>query len=69
VSCSQAEQIGLGLRIAVPLIGNVTEGNCQINTAHTRGGAYAAAGVTLQTLSWATATLVVAGYTGLIRKT
>jgi hypothetical protein len=68
-SCSEAEQIGLALRIAVPLIGNVTEGNCQINTSHPTGGAYAAGGFGLQTLSWATATLVVAGYTGLIRKT
>jgi hypothetical protein len=66
--CSAAEQFGLALRLSVPLIGNVTEGNCQITTSHRPGGWFAAAGFSLQAASWATATLVVAGYAGIIRR-
>jgi hypothetical protein len=68
-ACSQGQQIGLALRIAIPLIGNVTEGECQIDADHTTGSVYSLAGVALQALSWATATFTVAGFTNLIRRT
>jgi hypothetical protein len=65
--CSEEEQIGLALRIAIPVVGAAVGGNCQLNTSSSIGGTYAAAGLLLQAMSWATATLTLAGFTGLIR--
>jgi hypothetical protein len=67
--CSEGEQLGLATRIAIPVLNNVTQGNCQLTTAHTPGEWYALAGFLLLALAWATATLTVIGYTNLIRRT
>jgi hypothetical protein len=67
--CSTTEQTGLALRLSLPLVGNVTQGSCQFTTAHRPGGLFAIAGIVLQALSWATTTLIVTGYTGIIRRT
>jgi hypothetical protein len=48
---------------------HLVQSTCQFNTAHRPGGLFAAASVLLQALSWATVTLIVTGYTGIIRRT
>lgn len=66
--CSEAEQVGLALRVSIPLLGNVTEGSCQLDTTTATGGYFTVATWVLEFSAWATATLVVAGYTSVIRK-
>lgn len=69
-SCSEGEQLGLATRIAIPILSNVTQGDCQLNTTRAPGEWYALVGFLLLALAWATATLTVIGYnTNLIRRT
>jgi hypothetical protein len=57
----------LALRIGVPLISDVTEGDCSFDTGHVDGEIYSVAAFGLQGLAWITATLGVASVAGLVR--
>lgn len=66
--CSTLELIGLGIDRGLPLGATGIRDRCDLDTASTLGQAFTAAIWLLQAFVWALATLVVAGYTGLIRK-
>jgi hypothetical protein len=70
-ACSTAEQIGLGVERALPLlIGNTGVGDrCALDSNSAAGQALTAIGWTLQLAAWAFATLAIVGFTGLARKT
>jgi hypothetical protein len=65
--CSTVEQAALGVR--VPFLSSLGVGDCALNTTTLTGGVYSVAIWTDQALAWAAATLAVAGYTGLVRRT
>jgi hypothetical protein len=67
-SCSLLEQIGVGIDRGLPLSTTGIRDRCDFDTTSRRGQAITAATWFLQALVWALATLVVVGYTGLIRK-
>jgi len=67
--CSAVEQIGLALNAATPLVKPDTQQRCQILTTTGLGQFVVVATWLLQALAWAFATLFVAGFTGLVRKT
>jgi hypothetical protein len=66
--CSVVEQIGVGLDLGLPLIKTGIRDHCD-TTASTTGQVLTAAGWGLQLLAWGFATLFVAGFTGIVRKT
>jgi hypothetical protein len=68
-TCSLIEQIGIGIERSLPLATTGIQSRCDFDTASRRGQAVTVASWVLQALVWALATLVVAGYSGLIRKT
>ena len=66
--CSAVEQVGVGLDLGLPLVKTGVRAHCD-TTASTTGQALTATGWGLQLLAWAFATLFVAGFTGIVRKT
>lgn len=66
--CSLTEQIGVGIDHGLPLGTTGIRNRCDFDTISHPGQAITATTWGLQTLVWALATLVVAGYSGLIRK-
>jgi hypothetical protein len=66
--CSALERVGVGLDLGLPLIKTGARDYCD-TTASTTGQWLTAAGWSLQVLAWAFATLFVAGFTGIVRKT
>jgi hypothetical protein len=66
--CPGVDRVGLAIDAAVPLASTGTEERCKLATSTGAGQALAAAGWVLTLLGWASATLVVAGYTGLVRR-
>jgi uncharacterized protein involved in tellurium resistance len=66
-NCSTIEQAALGVR--VPFLSSLGTGDCVLDTTSLTGGFYSAGIWTDQALAWAAATLAVAGYTGLVRRT
>jgi hypothetical protein len=60
--------IGLAVDSAIPLVSTGAADGCQLATGTASGHALAAAGWLLTLLGWATATLVVAGYSGWVRR-
>ncbi|KAA2258756.1 hypothetical protein F0L68_23280 [Solihabitans fulvus] len=67
--CSIVEQVGLGVDRGLPVINTGIRDRCDIDTGSAVGQVLTAAAWLLQLAAWALATLVIAGYTGLIRKT
>ncbi len=67
-SCSVVEQIGVALNAATPLIKPDSQQRCQLVTSTGLGQTMLLATWILQGLAWAFATLFVAGFTGLVRK-
>jgi hypothetical protein len=69
--CSTVEQIGLGVERAVPLLITNTRisDRCTLDSSSVPGQIITATGWALQVAAWALATLAIAGYTGLVRKT
>ena len=67
-SCSVVEQIGLALNAATPLIKPDSQQRCQLVTSTGLGQGVLLVTWILQGLAWAFATLFVAGFTGLVRK-
>lgn len=68
-ACSTIEQLGLGLEVALPAIHTGITNQCNFDTVSHIGQVLTALSWLLQVAAWAFATLVIAGYTGLIRKT
>jgi hypothetical protein len=66
--CSAVEQIGVGLDLGLPLIKTGIRDHCDTTTS-TTGQVLTAAGWGLQLLAWGFATLFIAGFTGIVRKT
>lgn len=66
-ACSIVEQVGLGLDLSLPVINTGLNNQCKIDSTTSIGQAITVVGWLLQGLAWALATLVIAGYTGLIR--
>jgi hypothetical protein len=67
-SCSTVNRISLAADLAIPLVKLGGTPRCEL--ANGRAGQLAAgAGFGVQILGWAFATLSVAGFTGLVRKT
>jgi len=67
-ACSIVEQVGLGLDLGLPAINTGLNNQCALDSTSVGGQILTGAAWLLQALGWALATLVVAGYTGLIRK-
>lgn len=66
--CPAVDRVGLAIDAAVPLASTGTEERCTLRTGTGSGQFLAAAGWVLTLAGWASATLVVAGYTGLVRR-
>ncbi len=66
--CPAVDRIGLAVDSAIPLVSTGAADRCQLATGTGSGQALAAAGWLLTLLGWAAATLVVAGYTGWVRR-
>ncbi|MGW8378188.1 hypothetical protein [Streptomyces sp. ODS28] len=66
VECSTVQQVSVGLELGLPLV-KAGIRRCVVTDSGT-GQALAASGLALQGLSWAFATLFVAGFTGAVRK-
>jgi hypothetical protein len=66
--CSAVERVGVGLDLGLPLVKTGIRVHCD-TTASTTGQVLTVAGWGLQLLAWAFATLFVAGFTGIVRKT
>lgn len=67
-ACSTFEQIGLGIDRGLPLAATGVRERCDLDTISRRGQAFATAIWLLQVAVWMLATLVVVGYSGLIRR-
>lgn len=67
VACSTVEQLVYGIR--APFLADPDHGNCSLDTADTTGELYDCLFWVITSLTWASATLAVAGYTGLVRRT
>ncbi len=67
--CSIVEQIGLGVDLGLPLIKTNVRARCDLDSTTVTGQVITAVSWGLQALSWGAATLVIAGYTGVVRRT
>jgi hypothetical protein len=66
--CPWVDRVGLAIDAAVPLVSTGADDRCKLASATGAGQALAIAGWALTLAGWASATLVVAGYTGLVRR-
>ncbi|MFC6093941.1 hypothetical protein [Saccharothrix lopnurensis] len=69
IPCSTAELIGLGIDRGLPLGATGLRARCDLDTGTRKGQAFTYLLWALQAIVWALATLTIAAYTGLIRKT
>ena len=69
VACSTVELVGLGLDRGLPLGPTGLRSRCDLDTGTGWGEAFTVAVWLVQAAVWGLATLALAGYTGLIRKT
>jgi hypothetical protein len=67
-ACPVVDRVGLAVDAAIPLVSTGAGDRCDLATAGTSGQLLAAAGWVLTLLGWGSATLVVAGYSGLVRR-
>ena len=69
-ACSAGERVGLTLRIAVPIISNLSQGNCTISTSSKSGVYlfYSLGASILQAIAWILGILYAAAAANLIRK-
>jgi hypothetical protein len=67
--CSTVEQIGLGVDLGLPLIKTNVRARCDLDSSSKPGQWITAGSWVLLVFSWGAATLVVAGYTGVVRRT
>jgi hypothetical protein len=67
-ACVAVDRIGLAVDTSIPLVSTGAADRCQLATGTESGQGLAAAGWLLTLLGWASATLVVAGYSGWVRR-
>jgi len=67
--CSFGEATALTLRIAVPLINNLGQGTCVVNTQTAAGSVFTIGSWVLQAIAWILGALVVAATATAIRRT
>ena len=67
-ACPWVDRVGLAIDASVPLVSTGTSQRCAPATGTGAGQALAVATWVLTLAGWASATLVVAGYTGLVRR-
>jgi hypothetical protein len=67
--CPAVDRVGLAIDTAVPLVSTGAGDRCEVATDTATGQVLAVSGWILTLLGWGSATLVVAGYTGLVRRT
>jgi hypothetical protein len=67
--CAVVERLNLAVDETIPLIDTGVRDRCDLLTSTGQGQAVALATLGLRLLGWAFATLVLAGYTGLVRRT
>jgi hypothetical protein len=67
-ACVAVDRIGLAVDTSIPLVSTGAADRCQLATGTASGQGLAAAGWVLTLLGWASATLVVAGYSGWVRR-
>ncbi|TDB91108.1 hypothetical protein E1264_02930 [Actinomadura sp. KC216] len=67
--CQFVDQVGLGIELAIPVLSTTRRTRCNLVASSDREQWIVAAGWVPQFLGWAFATLFVAGYTKLIRRT
>jgi len=67
-ACTAVENVGFAVDLAVPLVKTGGSQRCEFDVTKLAGQWYLAGGWFAQVLGWAFATLFVAGYTGLVRK-
>jgi hypothetical protein len=67
--CSAGEAAGLSLRIAIPLLTNLGQGACMIDTNTAAGSNFLGASVTLQTFAWILGGLCVVAAATVVRRT
>ncbi|MER7772946.1 hypothetical protein [Kitasatospora sp. NPDC096140] len=65
--CSAVEQVAVGLDASLPLVKTGIQGRC-VPTDTPAGQALTAAGWILQLLAWASSSLFIVGFTGVVRK-
>ncbi|WP_372667998.1 hypothetical protein [Amycolatopsis kentuckyensis] len=68
-ACSSVELVGLGIDRGLPLASTGIRARCDLDTASLAGQRFTVVVWLLQAALWALATLVLAGYTSLVRKT
>lgn len=68
-ACPAVDRIGLAIDTAVPLVQTGAGDRCDLATGTASGRVLAVAGWGITLLGWGFASLVVAGYTGLVRRT
>jgi hypothetical protein len=66
--CVAVDRVGLAVDTSIPLVSTGAADRCQLATGTASGQGLAAAGWLLTLLGWAAATLVVAGYSGWVRR-
>jgi hypothetical protein len=67
--CSSVELVGLGLDRGLPLGPTGLRARCDLDTGTRRGQAFTVVVWIIQAVIWGLATLALAGFTNLIRKT
>ncbi|HST64482.1 MAG TPA: hypothetical protein VLM05_04775 [Mycobacteriales bacterium] len=67
-ACPAVDRVGLAIDAAIPLVKTGADDRCKLATGTGAGQGLAAAGWVLTLLGWGSATLVVAGYSGLVRR-
>lgn len=67
-SCAVVDRVGLGVQLAVPFLSTTNRSRCDMVTARTRDAWVAPLSWLFQIFGWIFATLFVAGFSGLIRK-
>jgi hypothetical protein len=66
--CSTLERVGVGLNFSVPVVNIGAGGTCG-TTQSAPGNTITISGWILQLAAWSLATLFIAGFTGVVRKT
>ena len=66
--CVAVERVGLAIDLTVPLLNSGARDRCDVATSTRSGAAVLATTWLLQLAGWAFATLLVAGYSGLVRR-
>lgn len=67
-ACASVELVGVGLRIALPLISNLGQGSCTVDTKPWGAGLFASIAFVIQVAAWILGALVVASAARALRR-